>query len=136
MMGMELKFEGRIPLVFNEKQAPDGMHPWAVFIKQTNLKSLKNSYPYRLSLEKTRNFSSFKEEFSKLNILLAPDPYQPFLIKLRNVDKSRLRIFSGSVQIDGKYYTFYEETVRKRISLKMKGGVYEHANPVIYFNIQ
>ncbi len=136
MMGMEIKFEGNIPLVYGKKTNFNGKHPWALFIKKTTLKTLKGNYPYRLSLEPTHHFLSFKDKFSQLNILLSPDPHQPILMKIRNTDNSAFQVFTGSVQVRGNYYPCYEETIRKRTSLKMKGGVYEHTYPVIYFNIR
>ena len=136
MMGMQIKVTGNIPLISGNKMGLDGKHPWAIHIKRTANRTLKKRYPYQMSLETTDHFPSFKNEFSKLNIMLSPDPHQPLLIKIRNKDKSKLRVFTGSVEIQGKHHSIYEGEVAKRISLKMKGGVYDHTDPVVFFNIE
>ena len=136
MMGMQIKVEGNVPLIFGSKARSGGKHPWAIYIKKTDNLTLKKRYPYRLSLETTDHFPSFKNEFTKLNIILSPDPHQPLLMKIRNSDQSALRVFTGSVEIQGKHHALYEGGVRKRISMQMKGGVYDHAAPVIFFNIE
>tara|TARA_B100000686_G_C16292101_1_gene714168 strand:- start:376 stop:549 length:174 start_codon:yes stop_codon:yes gene_type:complete len=57
-------------------------------------------------------------------------------MKIRNRDKSKFRVFTGSVEVQGKHHSIFEGEVAKRISLKMKGGVYEHTDPVLFFNIE
>ena len=136
MMGMEIKITGNLPLLSGDKTKLDGKVPWVLRITKTDNRTLKKPYPYRVALETTDHFALFKSEFTKLNMLLSPDPHQPLLMKIRNRDKSKLRVFTGSVEIQGKHHSIYESEVAKRISLKMKGGVYEHTEPLIFFNIQ
>jgi len=136
MMGMEIKVTGNLPLVSGDKTKPDGKDPWVLRIRKTANRTLQKSYPYRVALETTDHFASFKSEFSKLNMLMTPDPRQPLLVKIRNRTKSKFRVFTGSVEIQGKHHSIYEGEVAKRNSLKMKGGVYEHTEPLIFFNIQ
>ena len=136
MMGMQIKVTGNLPLVSGNMKRLDGKHPWALYIKKTAIRTLKQTYPYRMSLQTTEHFPSFKSEFSKLNILLSPDRYQPLLMKIRNRDKTKFRVFTGSVEIQGKHHSIYEGQVAKRISLKMKDGVYDHTDPVLFFDIE
>ncbi|PPR09540.1 MAG: hypothetical protein CFH41_02570 [Alphaproteobacteria bacterium MarineAlpha11_Bin1] len=136
MMGMQIKVLGNIPLLSGNDLRLDGKHPWAIHIKKTANRTLKKRYPYRMSLKTTDYFPSFKSEFSKLNIMLSPDPYQPLLMKIRNKDQSMFRVFTGSVEIQGRHHSIYEGEVAKRVSLKMKGGVYDHTAPVIFFGIE
>ena len=136
MMGMEIKITGNLPLVSGDKTKLNGKDPWVLRIRKTANRTLQKPYPYRVALETTDHFASFKSEFAKLNMLMTPDPHQPLLMKIRNRDKSKLRVFTGSVEIQGKHHSIYEGEVAKRISLKMKGGVYEHTEPLIFFNIQ
>ena len=136
MMGMQIKVTGNIPLISGDKIGLDGKDPWAIHIKRTANRTLKRRYPYQMSLTTTDHFASFKNEFSKLNIMLSPDPHQPLLMKIRNKDKSKLRVFTGSVEIQRKHHSIYEGEVARRISLKMKGGVYDHTDPVVFFNIE
>ena len=136
MMGMKIKITGNLPLVSGDKTKLDGKDPWVLRIRKTANRTLQKPYPYRVALETTDHFASFKSEFTKLNMLLSPDPHQPLLMKIRNRDKSKLRVFTGSVEIQGKHHSIYEGEVVKRISLKMKGGVYKHTEPLIFFNIQ
>ena len=136
MMGMKIKVTGNLPLVSGDKTKLDGKDPWVLRIRKTANRTLQKPYPYRMALETTDHFASFKSEFTKLNMLLSPDPHQPLLMKIRNRDKSKLRVFTGSVEIQGKHHSIFEGEVAKRISLKMKGGVYEHTDPVLFFNIE
>ena len=136
MMGMEIKVTGNLPLVSGDKTKLDGNDPWVLRIRKTANRTLQTPYPYRMALETTNHFASFKSEFSKLNMFMSPDPLQPLLLKIRNRDKLKLRVFTGSVEIQGKHHSIYEGEVAKRISLKMKGGVYKHTEPLIFFNIQ
>jgi len=136
MMGMEIRVIGNLPLVSGDNTKLDGKDPWVLRIRKTANRTLQKPYPYRLALETTDHFASFKSEFAKLNMLMTPDPNQPLLIKIRNTDQSKLQVFTGSVEIQGKHHSIYEDEVAKRISLKMKGGVYDHTDPVVFFNIE
>ena len=136
MMGMQIKVTGNIPLISGNNMGLDGKHPWVIHIKKTANGTLKIRYPYRMSMTTTEHFPSFKSEFRNLNIMLSPDPHQPLLMKIRNKDQSMLRVFTGSVEIQGKHHSIYESQVAKRVSLKMKGGVYDHTDPVVFFNIE
>ena len=136
MIGMQIKVTGKLPLVSGSKATLAGKDPWVLRIKKTSNRTLKTSYPYRMTFETTDQFASFKSEFTKLNMLLSPDPHQPLLIKFRNRDKSNFRVFTGSVEIQGKHHSIYEGKVAKKTSLKMKGGVYDHTDPALLFNIE
>ncbi|MBH67744.1 MAG: hypothetical protein CMM58_05265 [Rhodospirillaceae bacterium] len=136
MMGMDLIIEGSIPLVAGNKLPEKRQDPWGLFIRKNQRKVLANTYPFELALRPTQHFGGFKNQFSEVNILLAPDPYQPILFKFRNNDGSKFRIFSGGVEVAGRHFAIFEGSAKKRLSLKMEGGVYDHTNPVIFFNLQ
>ena len=136
MMGMDLVIEGSIPLVFGDKLPKGRQDPWALFIQKNEIKVLATQFPFVLSLRPTGSFGGFKNEFSEKNILLVPDPYQPIVFKLRNNDGSTLKIFSGGVEIAGKHYAIFEASVEKRLSIRMKGGVYDHVNPLLFFRLE
>lgn len=135
-MGLNIKVTGELPLVSDDNTKLDGKDPWVLRIRKTANRTLQKPYPYRIALETTDHFASFKTEFTELNILLSPDPHQPLLMKIQNRDNSNFGVFTGSVEIQGKHHSIYEGEVAKRISLTMKGGVYEHTEPAIFFNIQ
>jgi len=136
MMGIKIKVTGNLPLVSGDKTKLDGKDPWVLRIRKTANRTLQKPYPYRIALETTDHFASFESEFSKLNMLMTPDPHQPLLVKIRNRNKSKFRVFTGSVEIQGKHHSIYEGEVAKKISLKMKGGIYEHTEPLIFFNME
>ncbi len=55
--------------------------------------------------------------------------------KLRNKDDSIFNIFTGGVVDNGESHATFESTVEDKISLTMKGGIYDKWNQVIFFNI-
>ena len=99
MMGMDLVIEGNIPLVHGKKLPRNRTDPWALFIKKNKVKGLSESYPYSITLLPTRNFGSFKNKFSELNILLTPSASQPVSFKMRNNDKSQFKVFLSLIHI-------------------------------------
>ena len=124
-----------IPLAHGEELPRNRTDPWALFIKKNNVKALSKYYPYSLTLLPTRNFGSFKNKFSELNILLTPSASQPVSFKMRNNDKSVVNVFSGGVMVNGEAHAIYTANVTRKLSLTMKDGVYDTAYPVIFFRL-
>ena len=135
MMGMDLVIEGNIPLVHGKKLPRNRTDPWALFIKKNKVKGLSESYPYSITLLPTRNFGSFKNKFSELNILLTPSASQPVSFKMRNNDKSQLNVFSGGAMVNGEAHAIFTANVKRKLSLTMKDGVYDTAYPVVFFRL-
>ena len=135
MMGMDLVIEGNIPLVHGKKLPRNRTDPWALFIKKNNVKGLSESYPYSITLLPTRNFGSFKNKFSELNILLTPSASQPVSFKMRNNDKSQFNVFSGGAMVNGEAHAIFTANVKRKLSLTMKDGVYDTAYPVVFFRL-
>ena len=135
MMGMDLLIEGNIPLVYGKTLPKNRTDPWGLFIEKNNVKGLSGSYPYTLTLLPTRNFGGFKNKFSELNILLTPSASQPVSFKMRNNDKSEFNVFSGGEMVNGEAHAIYTANVKRKLSLTMKGGVYDTAYPVIFFRL-
>lgn len=135
MMGMDLVIEGNIPLVHGKKLPRNRTDPWALFIKKNKVKGLSESYPYSITLLPTRNFGSFKNKFSELNILLTPSASQPVSFKMRNNDKSQFNVFSGGAMVNGEAHAIFTANVKRKLSLTMKDGVYDTAYPVVFFRL-
>ena len=135
MMGMDLVIEGNIPLVHGKKLPRNRTDPWALFIKKNIVKGLSESYPYSITLLPTRNFGSFKNKFSELNILLTPSASQPVSFKMRNNDKSQFNVFSGGAMVNGEAHAIFTANVKRKLSLTMKDGVYDTAYPVVFFRL-
>ena len=135
MMGMDLVIEGNIPLVHGKKLPRNRTDPWALFIKKSIVKGLSESYPYSITLLPTRNFGSFKNKFSELNILLTPSASQPVSFKMRNNDKSQFYVFSGGAMVNGEAHAIFTANVKRKLSLTMKDGVYDTAYPVVFFRL-
>ena len=135
MMGMDLMIEGNIPLVHGKKLPRNRTDPWALFIKKNKVKGLSESYPYSITLLPTRNFGSFKNKFSELNILLTPSASQPVSFKMRNNDKSQFNVFSGGAMVNGEAHAIFTANVKRKLSLTMKDGVYDTSYPVVFFRL-
>ena len=58
------------------------------------------------------------------------------VFKFRNNDGSILKIFSGGVEVAGKHFAVFEGSADKRLSIRMKGGVYDHVNPLLFFRLE
>ena len=54
---------------------------------------------------------------------------------VRNKDDSIFNIFTGAVEGSGESYATFESDVKDKVSLTMKGGIYDKTNQVIFFNI-
>ena len=68
--------------------------------------------------------------------MLSPDQRQPMKFKIKNTGNSILHIFTGGVEVGGESQAVYESRVEKRVSLTMKGGVYDSIEQVIYFSFE
>ena len=56
--------------------------------------------------------------------------------KIKTTGNDVLKIFTGGVEVGGEHLVLHEATVKKRVSLTMKGGVYDSAEQVIYFSLK
>ena len=135
--GLTITIEGEIPLIY----APDGEiprsieSPWALVISDNQDGGSLSGYPYKLTVATTPRFSAFEGELQNINFMLSPEEFQPIKFKLRASKDDQLKIFTGAVQVGGESRVVYESEVPKRMTLTMKGGVYDKTSQVIYFSI-
>ena len=121
--------------------APDGKipsnieSPWAIVISDNQDGGSLSGYPYKLTIATTARFSAFEGELQNINFMLSPDELQPIKFKLRSSKDDQLKIFTGAVEVGGESRVVYETEISKRITLTMKGGVYDRTSQVIYFSI-
>jgi len=95
-----------------------------------------SGFSYKLTFSTSSQFDAFSGELKNINFLLEPDKRQPMKFKLKNTGKDKLKIFTGGVEVGGETKVVYEEDVEKRISLTMKGGVYDNTAQIIYFSLK
>ena len=135
--GLTITIEGEIPLLY----APDGRipsnieSPWAIVISDNQDGGSLSGYPYKLTIATTARFSAFEGELQNINFMLSPEELQPIKFKLRSSKDDQLKIFTGAVEVGGESRVVYETEISKRITLTMKGGVYDRTSQVIYFSI-
>jgi len=136
--GLNIAIEGEIPLVYSPNGDVSGStkSPWALVISDNTDGGSLSSYPYKLTVTTTSRFSAFEGELQNVNFILSPDEFQPMRIKLKRSGDDVLKIFTGSVEVDGESKVVYETEVSKKITLTMKDGVYEKTSQVIYFSIR
>ena len=67
-------------------------------------------------------------------MMIGLEQFQPVKFKLRNKDDSIFNIFTGGVVGNGESHATFESTIEDKISLTMKGGIYDKTNQVIFFN--
>ena len=133
--GLTVTIEGEIPLLY----APDGKmpkdikSPWALVISDNQDGGSLSGYPYKLTVSTTSRFSAFEGELGNVNFMLSPDEFQPIKFRLKTSGDDQLRIFTGGVEVGGESRVVYESEVSKKVTLTMKGGVYERASQIIYF---
>ena len=135
--GLNIAIEGEIPLVYssNGDTSRSANSPWVLVISDNTDGGSLSGYPYKLTVATTSRFSALEGELQNVNFMLSADEFQPMRIKLKRSGDDVLRIFTGSVEVDGESKVLYETEVSKRITLTMKDGVYEKTSQVIYFSI-
>jgi hypothetical protein len=136
--GLKIEIEGNIPLVYspNAKEVKSVKSPWAMMVSDNRDGGSLSGYSYKLTFSATSQFEAFSGELSNINMMLSPNKRQPLKIKLRNSGKDKLRIFTGGVEVGGESRVLYEANVDKRVSLTMKGGVYDNVAQVVYFSFK
>ena len=136
--GFQIKIEGEMPLIYspNGSMVQSVRSPWAMVISDNRSRGSLSGFPYKLMFSSTSQFDAFSGELNKINLLLSPDRRQPIKLKLRRTGQDRLRIFTGSVEVFGESRVLYEADIEKRVSLTMKGGVYDRARQVILFSVK
>lgn len=135
--GLNIAIEGEIPLVYSSNGDASGStkSPWVFVISDNTDGGSLSGYPYKLTFATTSRFSALEGELKNVNFMASPKEFQPMRIKLKRSGDDVLRIFTGSVEVDGESKVLYETEVSKRITLTMKDGVYEKTSQVIYFSI-
>jgi len=135
--GLNIAIEGEIPLVYSSNGDASGSvdSPWVFVISDNTDGGSLSGYPYKLTVATTSRFSALEGELQNVNFMASPKEFQPMRIKLKRSGDDVLRIFTGSVEVDGESKVLYETEVSKRITLTMKDGVYEKTSQVIYFSI-
>jgi len=135
--GLNIAIEGEIPLVYSSNGDASGSvdSPWVFVISDNTDGGSLSGYPYKLTVATTSRFSALEGELQNVNFMASPKEFQPMRIKLKRSGDDVLKIFTGSVEVDGESKVLYETEVSKRITLTMKDGVYEKTSQVIYFSI-
>ena len=136
--GLKINIEGNIPLVYspNGKQVRSATSPWALVVSNNSDGGALSSYPHKITFAATSKFDAFSGELNNINFMLSPNKHQPLKLKIKNSGKDKLRIFTGGVEVGGEHRVLYEAKVKKRVSLTMKGGVYDNAAQVVYFSFE
>ena len=135
--GLTITIEGEIPLFYaSTGEIPKDIEsPWALVISDNEDGGSLSGYPYKLTVVTTSRFSAFEGELQNINFMLSPDAFQPIKFKLRASGDDQLKIFTGAVEVGGESRVVYESEVPKRMTLTMRGGVYDKTSQVIYFSI-
>ncbi len=134
--GLTITIEGEIPLLYAStgEVSKDIESPWALVISDNQDGGSLSGYTYKLTVVATPRFAAFEGELQNINFMLSPDAFQPIKFKLRASGDDQLKIFTGAVEVGGESRVVYESQVSKRLTLTMKGGVYDKAFQVIYFS--
>ena len=135
--GITIDVEGEIPLLYSSNRSiPSSVStPWVLLISDNNNQSALSSFKYKLEFIASPTFNAFSGELENVNMMLAFDQFQPVKFKLKNKDNSVFNIFTGAVEGSGESHATFESDVEDKISLTMKGGIYDKTNQVIFFNI-
>ena len=136
--GSKIKIEGGLPLVYStgSKTLTSVKSPWVMKISDNRDGGILAGFSHKLTFSTASQFDAFSGELKKINIMLGPDERQPMKFKLKTTGNDVLNIFTGGVEVGGEHVVLYEATVEKRVSLTMKGGVYDSAEQVIYFSLK
>ena len=135
--GITIDVEGEIPLLYSSNGGiPSSVStPWVLLISDNTDKGALSSFKYKLEFIASPTFNAFAGELQNVNIMIGLEQFQPVKFKLRNKDNSIFNIFTGAVEGSGESYATFESEVKDKVSLTMKGGIYDKTNQVIFFNI-
>jgi hypothetical protein len=135
--GITIDVEGEIPLLYSSNgDIPSSVStPWVLLISDNTDKGALSSFKYKLEFIASPTFNAFAGELQNVNMMIGLEQFQPVKFKLRNKDDSIFNIFTGGVVGNGESHATFESTVEDKISLTMKGGIYDKTNQVIFFNI-
>ena len=135
--GITIDVEGEIPLLYSSNgDIPSSVStPWVLLISDNNNQGALSSFKYKLEFITSPTFNAFSGELQNVNMMIGLEQFQPVKFKLRNKDDSIFNIFTGGVVGNGESHATFESTVEDKISLTMKGGIYDKTNQVIFFNI-
>jgi hypothetical protein len=135
--GITIDVEGEIPLLYSSNESiPSSVStPWVLLISDNTDKGALSSFKYKLEFIASPTFNAFAGELQNVNMMIGLEQFQPVKFKLRNKDDSIFNIFTGSVEGSGESYATFESDVKDKVSLTMKGGIYDKTNQVIFFNI-
>ena len=135
--GITIDVEGEIPLLYSSNGGiPSSVStPWVLLISDNTDKGALSSFKYKLEFIASPTFNAFAGELQNVNMMIGLEQFQPVKFKLRNKDDSIFNIFTGAVVGSGESYATFESDVKDKVSLTMKGGIYDKTNQVIFFNI-
>ena len=135
--GISIDVEGEIPLLYSSNGGiPSSVStPWVLLISDNTDKGALSSFKYKLEFIASPTFNAFAGELQNVNMMIGLEQFQPVKFKLRNKDDSIFNIFTGAVEGNGESHATFESDVEDKISLTMKGGIYDKTNQVIFFNI-
>ena len=135
--GITIDVEGEVPLFYSPNgDIPSSIStPWVLLISDNTDKGALSSFKYKLEFIASPTFNAFAGELQNVNMMIGLEQFQPVKFKLRNKDDSIFKIFTGAVEGSGESYATFESDVKDKVSLTMKGGIYDKTNQVIFFNI-
>lgn len=113
LMGVKVLVEGSIPISASELENS----PWFIKVSQWDDEQL------RVELATGSSFPELADLMGDVNFLLSADPYHPIKYKLKA--KGSL-VTAPAVEINGRTYLLYRETVDKRITMNFSGGPYDN----------
>ena len=136
--GLKIELEGTIPLLFVGENSGQisSKSPWVVAVANNPTRGTLKTFPHVLIFSASTSLQPFLAELQGVNFMLTPDKFQPVKFRLRNNADTSLRIFTAGVEVDNETRVVYESTVDGRTSLTMKGGVYNRAPPMIFFDLR
>jgi hypothetical protein len=136
--GFKIKIEGELPLVYSSgsKELTSVKSPWVMKVSDNRDGGILSGFSHKLTFSTASQFDAFSGELQKINLMLSPDERQPMKFKLKTTGNDVLKIFTGGVEVGGEHLVLYEATVEKRVSLTMKGGVYDSAEQVVYLSLK
>ena len=136
-LGISIDVDGKIPLLYSSNEIiPSSISaPWVLLISDNNNKGVLSYFKYKLEFIASPTFNAFAGEVGNVNVLIGLNEFQPVKFKLKNKDDSIFNIFTGAVEGNSESYAAFESNIGDKISLTMKGGIYDKTNQVIFFNI-
>ncbi len=134
--GVKIQMEGTLPVVkATTSGAISAESPWAVVVREIDFTWLPQ-HKLVVAVEPTKAFENFRSQLSGVSFLLAPRPFQPLRIRLRNRSGKKLSVVAPASEYDGRVHALGVTGVPKKKNFSFRDGAYDHTPASLFLSFE